>query len=192
MIEQFNKVSCWVQHCILSQEDINKRVSYVRKFIKIAEHCRELNNFNSLFAIYCGLTANATHRLHRTKQLIGEKLAKKFTEYKDLFAGDKNSRNFRKVLQTSLTPCIPHLGIFLSDLTFTEDGNPDELLHMINFQKRCKLAERIRWIKQYQQEGYQLIAVPCIQDYFKTNLVIIDAEKLWKMSKDVEPKTEED
>jgi len=191
MIEQFNKVSCWVQLQVLSHEDMRKRAAYYTKFIKIAEQCRELNNFNSLFAIYCGLTANPLHRLRKTLELVPERLKKKFSEFKELFAGEKNSRNFRRVLQTSLTPCIPHLGIFLSDLTFTEDGNPDELLGMINFQKRCKLAERIRWIKQYQQEGYQLLSVPVIQDYFKNNLKIVDAEKLWKMSRDVEPKQDD-
>ena len=118
---------------------------------------------------------------------MGSKAEKKFEEYKELFRVDKNNRNFRRVLQTTLTPCIPHLGIFLSDLTFTEDGNPDQLLGMINFQKRCKLAERIRWIKQYQQEGYQLEQVPVIQMYFAKHLRVVDPETLWKMSKEVEP-----
>ncbi len=187
MIDQFNKVSSWVQHTILQQKELNKRVGAFTKFIKIADACRNLNNFNSLFAIYCGLTANPIHRLRKTKELIGSKTEKKFSEFKELFRGDKNSRNFRRVLQTTLTPCIPHLGIFLSDLTFTEDGNPDELLGMINFQKRCKLAERIRWIKQYQQEGYQLESVLIIQAYFVKFLKIIDPEVLWRMSKEVEP-----
>lgn len=120
----------------------------------VVQQCRSLNNFNSLFAIYCGLSSNPIHRLKRTKAAISSKNSSRFSEFAELFKGDKNSRNFRRTLQQSLTPCIPHLGIFLSDLTFTEDGNPDLLLgNMINFQKRCKLAERIRWIKQYQQEG---------------------------------------
>jgi hypothetical protein len=187
MIEQFNKVSAFVQYFILQQKELNKRAAAFQKFLKIAEACRNLNNFNSLFAIYCGLTANPIHRLKKTRELIGNKAEKKFSEYKELFRGDKNSRNFRRVLQTTLTPCIPHLGIFLSDLTFTEDGNPDELLGMINFQKRCKLAERIRWIKQYQQEGYQLESWPIIQSYFVKFLQVIDPEVLWKSSKEVEP-----
>ena len=63
-----------------------------------------------------------------------------------MFSVDKNSRTFRTILSTALTPCIPHLGIFLQDLTFLEDGNPDQLNGMINFQKRIKLAERIRYV----------------------------------------------
>lgn len=152
------------------------------------QRCRELNNFNSLFAIYCGLSANPIHRLRRTKELLSSKYHKLFEGFKELFKQDKNSRNFRRVLQTTLTPCIPHLGIFLSDLTFIEDGNPDEMHNMINFHKRCRLAERIRWIKQYQQEGYQLAPVPVVQDYFKSKLRIVDPETLWKKSVEVEPR----
>ena len=92
-------------------------------------------------------------------------------------------------------------GLFLTDLTFTEDGNPNEVqligLHgllglsglsglsgllavsyvcvcvykpgnpnkhiyiqingMINFNKRCLVADRIRWIKQYQQLDYPYV-----------------------------------
>jgi hypothetical protein len=133
-------------------------------------------------------------------QLVSAKSMKLLTGFKELFAVDKNNRALRRALSAALPPCIPHLGIFLSDLTFTEDGNPDTLLGMINFQKRyttplplflctqwlyvrcvsplicrcafcrMKLAERIRWIKQYQQEAYNLTSVPVVQEYYKQNL----------------------
>jgi hypothetical protein len=35
----------------------------------LLQKCRELNNFNSLFAIYCGLSANPIHRMRRTKEV---------------------------------------------------------------------------------------------------------------------------
>lgn len=55
-----------------------------KKFLNIADACRTLNNFNSLFAIYCGLTSNAIHRLKSTKALIGSKYEKKFEEFKEV------------------------------------------------------------------------------------------------------------
>ena len=34
-------------------------------------------------------------------------------------------------------PCVPYIGIYLSDLTFIEDGNPEFLdENLINFQKQ--------------------------------------------------------
>eukprot|EP00808_Paulinella_micropora_P000051 g9042.t1 len=199
MINQFNLVTCWVQHTIVCEPNLQKRgLLYNKmlkkrgllynKMLKIADHCRSLNNFNSLFAIYCGLTANPVHRLKKTKELVTAKGQKKFLEYKELFKGDKNCRNLRNVLGTTPTPCIPHLGIFLTDLTFTEDGNPDMIGNMINFDKRCKLAERIRWIKQYQQEGYQLAKVDVVHAYFTSHFRVIDPDTLWELSRKNEPK----
>lgn len=43
-------------------------------------------------------------------QLVPAKAMKTLQDFRELFRPDKNSRNFRKVLQTTLTPCIPHLG----------------------------------------------------------------------------------
>jgi len=189
MTEQWNKVSCWVQYQVLMQDDITKRATAYKKFIKLAEQCRELNNFHSMYAIYCGLTAIPVNRLHRTKEIIPEKLNKKMIEFQELFKPVPNFSTFRKVLRTTLNPCIPHIGLFLQDLTFTEDGVPDLTGDMINFQKRCKLAERIRWIKQYQQESYQLEQVAVVRDYFNANLRIYDSETLWRRSKEIEPST---
>jgi hypothetical protein len=38
----------------------------LKRFIRIAEHLMALNNFNSLFAMYCGLGANPIFRLKKT------------------------------------------------------------------------------------------------------------------------------
>jgi hypothetical protein len=202
LISQFNAVSLWVSSVIVAEKELKRRTRAMSKVLKLAEACRSLNNFHSCFAIYCGLSSNAIHRLKRTKAGLSSKAAARLASFADLFRGDKNSRNFRRTLSQSLTPCIPHLGIFLSDLTFTEDGNPDYLTgpptlsqpsgsQMINFQKRCKLAERIRFIKQYQQEGYNLQSAPVLQAYLAKALSSgngLDAEQLWKKSKEVEPK----
>jgi len=47
-----------------------------------------------------------------------------------------NFSEYRKALQESQAPCLPYFGVFLTDITFTEDGNPDYLAGgKINFIK---------------------------------------------------------
>lgn len=56
--------------------------------------------------------------------------------------------------------------MYLTDLTFIEDGNKDYVTDegLINFDKRRKISTVIREIQQYQQTPYCLEAVPWLQD----------------------------
>lgn len=93
MISQFNKVSIWTQRVIISEQDIKVRAALFSKMIKICAECHKLNNFYSTFAIYCGLTTNATFRLKRTKELVDPKLMSFLEEdIKTLFSVDMNSQ----------------------------------------------------------------------------------------------------
>ncbi|KAJ2999907.1 hypothetical protein HDV02_001426 [Globomyces sp. JEL0801] len=74
-------------------------------------------------------------------------------------------------------------GVFLTDLTFCDLGNPDFLpeSHFINFDKRRKVYSLIKEIQKYQLTPYALIPVPQIQDFLKK---LGDPEKLCLMSED--------
>lgn len=81
---------------------------------------------------------------------------------------ERNFHLFREHLHSVDPPCIPYVGVYLTDLTFIEDGNPDYLSDskvLINFDKRRKISQVIREIQQYQQTPYCLEAVPAIQEY---------------------------
>lgn len=69
----------------------------------------------------------------------------------------------REALSHSAPPCIPYLGVHLSDLTFIEDGNPDTIRGLVNFTKRRFLFRVISEISRYQQNAYNLHPVPQIQ-----------------------------
>ena len=86
---------------------------------------------------------------------------------------------------------MPFLGVYLTDLTFIEDGNsnflpaPNE--KMINFDKRRKISKSISEIKLYQQVPYFLMEIQEIQDFLiKVNG--LDESLLYKRSLAVEPK----
>ena len=58
-----------------------------------------------------------------TWALVHPSLIEMFEVFSVLFAPQKNSMNFRNSLNSAVLPAIPHVGMFLSDLTFIEDGN---------------------------------------------------------------------
>ncbi|EGC35228.1 hypothetical protein DICPUDRAFT_13655, partial [Dictyostelium purpureum] len=87
-------------------------------------------------------------------------------------------------------PCIPYLGVYLTHLTFIEDGmknhlNQDE--EIINFEKCRKISVVIRELKQYQQQ-YHLETEEITQRYLN-NLPSIQSQKSkYKLSLICEPK----
>ncbi len=111
--------------------------------------------------------------------------------------------NYRRALKELKPPAIPFLGVYLTDLTFIELGNPGFLpdTHYINFEKRRKVYSLIREIQFYQQVPYLFPAIPAIQEVLVSlgasksescTQVLLNEEELYEMSLVVEPRLEED
>eukprot|EP00475_Leptophrys_vorax_P025966 TRINITY_DN3632_c0_g2_i2.p1 TRINITY_DN3632_c0_g2~~TRINITY_DN3632_c0_g2_i2.p1 ORF type:complete len:639 (+),score=195.48 TRINITY_DN3632_c0_g2_i2:54-1970(+) len=188
-IDRFNRINNWTQKFILSYESEKARIAAMAKVIRIAEYFQQYNNFNSVAAIFFALESNAIHRLKKTWEGLPAKQKSVWDELqRTLFSSKHNRKNLRKAMDTGVPPCILYLGVFTADLTFIEDGNPDTLKGMINWFKRCKLAERIQRIKQCQQSPYSFTPIPLYQKYFQSKLVVsVDEEEFWKMSLALEP-----
>uniref|UniRef100_A0A8C2DS29 Zgc:171558 n=1 Tax=Cyprinus carpio TaxID=7962 RepID=A0A8C2DS29_CYPCA len=70
-LKRFNQVQLWVVTEVCLCGTLSKRVQLLKKFIKIAAHCREFKNLNSFFAIIMGMCNPAVSRLSQTwEQLI--------------------------------------------------------------------------------------------------------------------------
>jgi hypothetical protein len=189
LIDRYNCINNWAQTFILSNENERNRAQCLAKIIKLAECFKNQSNFNALAAIYYALESNAVHRLRKTWDSIPTKIRAIWDDIKtNLFSNKHNSKNLRKALDTQSPPCVLYIGLFLKDLTFFEDGNPDTLKGMINWYKRCKLAERIQRIKQCQQVPYNIIPIPLYQKYFQSQIFVSkNDDELWKISCELEP-----
>lgn len=87
------------------------------------------------------------------------------------------------------------VGVYLTDLTFIEDGIPSVIkkTNLINFAKRAKTAEVIRDIQQYQNVPYPLQPVPELQDYILSNMQAAgDVHEMYDKSLAIEPRERED
>lgn len=108
---------------------------------------------------------------------------------------NRNFTEYREIIHSVNPPCIPFLGIYLQDLTFIEDGNPDYLRKsstLINFAKRQKAAEVIRELKQFQNFAYNFHTIPEFQEFIKSKLdQSHDVEKMYERSLKLEPRMSE-
>lgn len=168
-----------VADTILLLEDAKKRAAVIKQWVKIAAKCLELNNYDSLMAIICSLNSSMVMRLKRTWDLVSVKTKARLEELKTITDVGRNYAVLRQRLQNHIAPCIPFVGIYLTDLTFIDVGNgttrqlPGESgqdsVSVINFDKHMKTAKIIGQLQSFQVP-YRLAAVPEMQDWMESQI----------------------
>ncbi|KAJ5690576.1 hypothetical protein N7462_004968 [Penicillium macrosclerotiorum] len=194
LILHSNQLTNWVAEMILTQSDVKKRVVVIKHFVNVADKCRVLNNYSTLTSIISALGTAPIHRLGRTWGQVSGRTSAILEQMRRLMASTKNFGEYRETLHLANPPCIPFFGVYLTDLTFIEDGIPSLTpSELINFNKRAKTAEVIRDIQQYQNVPYLLQPVPELQDYILSNLQAAgDVHDMYDRSLEIEPRERED
>ncbi|KAL7981826.1 hypothetical protein Chor_000883, partial [Crotalus horridus] len=146
--EVINQETFWVASEILRETNQLKRMKIIKHFIKIALHCRECKNFNSMFAIISGLNLAPVARLRTTWEKLPSKYEKLFQDLQDLFDPSRNMAKYRNVLnsQNLQPPVIPLFPVIKKDLTFLHEGNDSKVEGLVNFEKLRMIAKEIRHV----------------------------------------------
>ncbi|CAG08789.1 unnamed protein product [Tetraodon nigroviridis] len=146
--EVINQETFWVASEILKEPNTLKRMKTIKHFIKIALHCRECKNFNSMFAIISGLNLAPVARLRSSWEKLPSKYEKLFGDLQDVFDPSRNMAKYRNVLssQSMQPPIIPLFPVVKKDLTFLHEGNDSTVDGLVNFEKLRMIAKEIRHI----------------------------------------------
>ncbi|KAE8151354.1 ras guanine nucleotide exchange factor domain-containing protein [Aspergillus avenaceus] len=190
MILHSNRLSNWVAELVLAQDELKKRVNMIKLFVNAADVCRSLKNYATLMSIISGLGITPVYRLRMTWGLVKPEVRALLEDLKELMSSEKNFIKYRDMLRRTGPPCVPFLGIYLTDLTFIDDGIPDVTNSgMINFTKRTKLAEVLQDIQQYQNMPYNVRPVPELQDFLVRHLrAATEVSDLYNRSLQLEPR----
>ncbi|CAO3569498.1 unnamed protein product [Mortierella alpina] len=196
MIETSNLYANWIDEIVLSEKETKKRAAIIKHLVAVAEKLRQLNNFSLLSSTTAALSQSPIHRLRRTWELVPTKTMNSLAMLQALTSSAKNWADYRTELHSVNPPCVPFVGVYLTDLVMIQDGNPDFLRktdNHINFYKRVSTAEVIREIQQYQSVPYCLTIVPEIQAFIRRGM---DHSKsvaeLYDMSLALEPRETEE
>ncbi|KAI9261985.1 ras guanine nucleotide exchange factor domain-containing protein [Sporodiniella umbellata] len=194
-IQYCNRLTSWVTQSILSYEEPKKRATVIKYWVQVANHCRVLSNYNTCMAILSAFDNSSIGRLKKTWMICSRNTTQALASIRKLLGANRNFTEYRDIVHSVNPPCIPFLGIYLQDLTFIEDGNPDYLRksnHLINFAKRQKVAEVIRELKQFQSFAYNFHTIPEFQHFIETQLSYEhDVERLYERSLQLEPRNQE-
>ncbi|KAJ5068117.1 ras guanine nucleotide exchange factor i-related [Anaeramoeba ignava] len=186
-IQRFNDTSGWVATTITKSDRLQHRVHTIEKFIKIAEHLRALNNFNGLTSVLAGLNNAAVYRLKHSWSSIKLNYQQTLESLKNQMDSSGAYKTYRELLKNVNPPCIPYLGIYLTDLTFIEDGVPDFIGNLINYTKRSQISKVILNIQQYQQKSYEFQYVHQISQLL-LKIRNLDDSELYNKSLEIEPR----
>ncbi|CRG85493.1 Cell division control protein 25 [Talaromyces islandicus] len=167
-----------VADSILQMEEPKKRAAVIKQWVKIANRCLELNNYDSLMAVICSLNSSTIVRLKRTWELVSQKTKTILESLKEVVDVSRNYAVLRQRLQSCAPPTLPFVGVYLTDLTFVDHGNPAERnlptedggLAVINYDKHVKTAKIISELQRFQIP-YRLTEVPELQAWMQDQFV---------------------
>ncbi|XP_074544800.1 rap guanine nucleotide exchange factor 4-like [Halichoeres trimaculatus] len=193
-LRRFNQVQLWVvtEVCLCGQ--LSKRVQLLKKFIKIAAHCREFKNLNSFFAIIMGMSNPAVSRLSQTWEKLPTKFKKFYAEFESMMDPSRNHRSYRLTVTKLEPPIIPFMPLLLKDMTFTHEGNKTFIDNMVNFEKMRIIANTIRQVRHCRSQPFNPdICQPNknqaeVRGYVRKLCVIDNQRALTQLSYRVEPR----
>ncbi|XP_076871362.1 rap guanine nucleotide exchange factor 4-like isoform X2 [Brachyhypopomus gauderio] len=193
-LRRFNQVQLWVVTEVTLCATLSKRVQLLKKFIKIAAHCREFRNLNSFFAIIMGMCNPAVSRLSQTWEKLPSKFKKFYAEFESLLDPSRNHRAYRLTVAKMEPPIIPFMPLLIKDMTFTHEGNKTFIDGLVNFEKMRLIANTIRAVRHCRSQTFNIEASPAsknpqeVRNYVRQLSVIDNQRTLSQLSFRLEPR----
>ncbi|XP_013012407.1 ral guanine nucleotide dissociation stimulator-like 2 isoform X2 [Cavia porcellus] len=218
-VTQFNKVAGAVVSSVLGATSTGEgpgevtvrplrppqRARLLEKWIRVAEECRLLRNFSSVYAVVSALQSSPIHRLRAAWGEAARDSLRVFSSLCQIFSEEDNYSQSRELLlqEGNLEPnskkvprpgfrgggVVPYLGTFLKDLVMLDAASKDELENgYINFDKRRKEFTVLSELRRLQDEcrGYELRPDPDIQQWLQGLRPLTEAQS-HRVSCEVEP-----
>uniref|UniRef100_A0A3P9JSY5 Ras protein specific guanine nucleotide releasing factor 1 n=2 Tax=Oryzias TaxID=8089 RepID=A0A3P9JSY5_ORYLA len=188
--KHFNDISNRIASEILQWDDVNMRVAVIEKWVAVADICRCLHNYNAVLEITSSLNRSSIFRLKKTWLKVSKQTKTVIDKLQKLVSSEGRFKNLREALKNCDPPCVPYLGMYLTDLAFIEEGTPNYTEdNLVNFSKMRMISHIIREIRQFQQTAYKIDSQTKVAKYLLDNSTVLDEESLYEASLRIEPKT---
>jgi len=191
MINYFNGVTNWICVAILSERKVRHRAKIMEMFAKVAQDLKELNNFHALQAVITAFNSSPIGRLKWTKEKLSKRSKQTLYDVEQLMSMQSSYKIYRETLKNCPPPAIPYIGVYLTDLVFIEDGNPDKIANRVNFSKQLYVHNVITTISKFQTLAYNFSPIPAIQQLITQSTAtstMTPENQLYKISLEIEPR----
>ncbi|KIJ54182.1 hypothetical protein M422DRAFT_241434 [Sphaerobolus stellatus SS14] len=202
-----DKLAAWVKMSVLGNDALGKRADTIDMWIKVAEKCRILNNYSSMSAIVAALTSQVIAKLQLTWAHVNR--ASHIEPLIKLSQPVNNFAAFRNAFRSVEGPCLPYLGIYLSDMVRVAEPLPDTIkvpitdpelleaaggageLKLINFWKYQRMADITQYIIRHQPKvrEWKIPEVQPTMQFVESQLALAaqkDEGGFWMRSQEVQ------
>uniref|UniRef100_A0A3B4TEW7 Ras protein-specific guanine nucleotide-releasing factor 2b n=1 Tax=Seriola dumerili TaxID=41447 RepID=A0A3B4TEW7_SERDU len=187
--QHFNDMSNLVASQIMTHTDVGSRANSIEKWVAVADICRCLNNYNGVLEITSALNRSAIYRLKKTWAKISKQTKALMDKLQKTVSSEGRFKNLRETLKNCNPPCVPYLGMYLTDLAFIEEGTPNFTEEgLVNFSKMRMISHIIREIRQFQQTPYRIEHQAKVTQYLLDKTLIMDEDTLYDLSLKIEPR----
>ncbi|KAA0704279.1 Ras-specific guanine nucleotide-releasing factor 2 [Triplophysa tibetana] len=187
--QHFNDMSNLVASEIMAHADVSSRAGSIEKWLAVADICRCLNNYNGVLEITSALNRSAIYRLKKTWAKVCKQTKALMDRLQKIVSSEGRFKNLRETLKNCNPPCVPYLGMYLTDLAFIEEGTPNFTEEgLVNFSKMRMISHIIREIRQFQQTPYRIELQPKVTQYLLDKTLVMDEDTLYELSLKIEPR----
>lgn len=112
-----NEFTNFVSESILQQEDHKRRALMLKQWLKIADRCLTLQNYDTLMSILAACSSSTIGRLKRTWDALSQKYKTIHTNLMKITDPQRNYSAYRQRLRDHSAPCLPFLGVYRTDVS---------------------------------------------------------------------------
>ncbi|XP_050725757.1 ras-specific guanine nucleotide-releasing factor 2-like isoform X5 [Eriocheir sinensis] len=186
---RFNEVSRLVASEVIRGGNLATRVAVIEKWVAVADICRCLHNYNGVLQVCAAFQNSSVFRLKKTWEKVSKTTRQTLEKLQGLVSSDGRFRSLRDALHRCDPPCIPYLGMYLTDLSFIEEGTPNFTEDgLLNFSKMRMIAHVIREIRHFQQTPYKIEFNSRVASYLLDPSLLLSDDNLYRLSLDLEPR----
>jgi hypothetical protein len=177
VVLRFQSLSYLVPSVVLQGSTVSDSAQYVEFFIALAVELLAIRDFDSAYALYCGLSMVSVVRLRTVWKRVAPTSTARLDSLGKQLGHRQNARAYRALLDDNEgKPLVPQFNLFLRDLIVLYEGNPCFYTSgLVNFDRLLLLSDLVqrflrhrRW--SYPMEGTsvdiveQCLSLPSIQD----------------------------
>ncbi|XP_049593454.1 ras-specific guanine nucleotide-releasing factor 2 isoform X2 [Syngnathus scovelli] len=187
--QHFNEMSNLVASRIMTHGDAGARAGAIEKWLAVADICRCLHNYNGVLEITSALNRSAVYRLKKTWAKVCKQTKALMDRLQRTVSSEGRFKNLRETLKNCNPPCVPYLGMYLTDLAFIEEATPNFTEEgLVNFSKMRMICHIIREIRQFQQAPYRIEHQAKVTHFLLDKTQVMDEDALYEFSLKIEPR----